>query len=450
MAQALAPDTASSVSDVLMAAHEAASPLDHPLRVQLAGEIHSRPFMRIDPPERVLHLAVFADEDLPRHHALLRSLCTHFGVSAPGEQAKHFFHDFGPYRLKWESHTEFSTYTFALSGEFDEPFLDDPLRGLPQAWLHQLRGYIISAAQLVFVSKHFQAANANNPEIQRLFLGPVLAGAKVMAGGEVWSDFQIQPDGVSRFLLHDVSLHEFQAGRLSQRVLEIDTYRMMALLALPGAYECQPTIRDAETELAGISRELVSATSPEAERALLERLTALSARIEAIAEANNYRFSASSAYYRIIRARIHELREERIEGAPTIGEFMDRRLVPAMDFCESVRKRQQELIERLSRADSLLRTRVTMTQERYNSAILASLNRRAETQLRLQQAVEGFSTVAISYYLLGVLGYFFKSLKGLDVPINPDLASSISLPIVLVSVWWSIRHIRHSLTHRSE
>lgn len=436
---------ADNTFDSQIAAHEAASPLDHPLRVQLAGEIHSRPFMRIDPPERVLHLAVFADEDLARHYALLRALCAHFGVSAPGEQAKHFFHDFGPYRLKWESHTEFSTYTFALSGDFDVPFIDDPLRGLPQAWLHQLRGYIISAAQLAFVSKPVQAVNANDPEIRRLFSGRILAGAKVMAGAEVWSDFQTQPDGVSRFLLHDVSLREFQAGRLSQRVLEIDTYRMMALLALPVAHECQPTIRSAERELAAISRDLAGATSPEVERALLERLTQLSASIEAVAEANNYRFSASNAYFRIIQARIQELREERIEGAPTIGEFMDRRLVPAMDFCESVRKRQQELIERLSRADSLLRTRVTMTQERHNSAILASLNRRAETQLRLQQAVEGFSTVAISYYLLGVLGYFFKSLKGLDVPINPDLASSISLPIVLVAAWWGIRYIRNSL-----
>lgn len=268
-----------------------------------------------------------------------------------------------------------------------------------------------------------------------------------MAGGEVWSDFLVQPDGVSRFLLRDVGLREFQAGRLSQRVLEIDTYRMMALLALPVARECQPVIREAEAALAAISGELAAADSPEAERSLLERLTRLSARIEAMAEADNYRFSASAAYFSIIRARLQELREERIEGVPTLGEFMERRLVPAMEFCESVRRRQHELIERLSRTDSLLRTRVTMTQERYNSAILASLNKRAELQLRLQHAVEGFSIVAISYYLLGVLGYGLKALGKLGVPVEAELATGLALPLVVGAVWFAVRRAQRAL-HR--
>ena len=423
--------------------------LNHPLRLSLAGEMHARPFMRIEPPERALHLALFAGDALDRHHAWLCALCESFGVSPPDREAGHFFHDFGPYRLKWENHSEFSTYTFALRGPFDAPFEDDPLRRLPQSWLAQLAGHVISAAQLAFVSAPDEPLRANDPRIGAQFTGQLIAGARVMTGGAVWSDFQVQPDGVSRFLLYDIGLREFQAGRLSQRVLEIDTYRMMALLALPVARECQPVIREAETALAEISRELAVADSPDTERWLLERLTRLSARIEAVAEANDYRFSAASAYFSIVRARLHELREERIEGVPTFGEFMDRRLVPAMEFCDFVRRRQHELIERLSRTDSLLRTRVTMTQERHNSAILASLNKRAELQLRLQQAVEGFSTVAISYYLLGVLGYLFKSLSKLGVPISPDLASTIALPIVLGAVWFGVHRVRHSLLGRS-
>ena len=149
--------------------------------------------------------------------------------------------------------------------------------------------------------------------------------------------------------------------------------------------------------------------------------------------------------FNIVRARLQELREERIEGAPTFGEFMDRRLVPAIDFCASVRRRQGELVERLSRADSLLRTRVTMTQERNNAEILVSLNQRAAVQLRLQQTVEGFSTVAISYYLLGLSNYLFKSLDKLGFPVNVDIASGIAIPVVIVTVWFGVRRIRHSL-----
>ncbi|WP_276661147.1 DUF3422 domain-containing protein [Thauera aminoaromatica] len=384
--------------------------LNHPLRLALAGEMHARPFLRIEPPERVLHLALFAGDALDRHHAWLGELCECFGVSAPQHGASYFFHDFGPWRLKWENHSEFSTYTFAFRGDGSGDFADDLLRRLPQAWLGQLAGNVISAAQLAFVSAGGQPLAASDPWLRTQFSGPLIAGARVMAGGEVWSDFLVQPDGVSRFLLRDVGLREFQAGRLSQRVLEIDTYRMMALLALPVARECQPVIREAE--------------------------------------ADNYRFSASAAYFSIIRARLQELREERIEGVPTLGEFMERRLVPAMEFCESVRRRQHELIERLSRTDSLLRTRVTMTQERYNSAILASLNKRAELQLRLQHAVEGFSIVAISYYLLGVLGYGLKALGKLGVPVEAELATGLALPLVVGAVWFAVRRAQRALHRR--
>ncbi|TXH80430.1 MAG: DUF3422 family protein [Thauera aminoaromatica] len=384
--------------------------MNHPLRLALAGEMHARPFLRIEPPERVLHLALFAGDALDRHHAWLGELCECFGVSAPQHGASYFFHDFGPWRLKWENHSEFSTYTFAFRGDGSGDFADDLLRRLPQAWLGQLAGNVISAAQLAFVSAGGQPLAASDPWLRTQFSGPLIAGARVMAGGEVWSDFLVQPDGVSRFLLRDVGLREFQAGRLSQRVLEIDTYRMMALLALPVARECQPVIREAE--------------------------------------ADNYRFSASAAYFSIIRARLQELREERIEGVPTLGEFMERRLVPAMEFCESVRRRQHELIERLSRTDSLLRTRVTMTQERYNSAILASLNKRAELQLRLQHAVEGFSIVAISYYLLGVLGYGLKALGKLGVPVEAELATGLALPLVVGAVWFAVRRAQRALHRR--
>lgn len=424
--------------------------LHHPLRLRLAGEMHARPFLRIEPPERVLHLALFAGDALGQHHAWLVALCECFGVSAPEARASHFVHDFGPWRLKWENHSEFSTYTFAFRSDDAGIFEDDPLHRLPQAWLGRLAGHVMSAAQLAFVSSPGQAMAANDPSLRTQFSGPLIAGARVMAGGEVWSDFLVQPDGVSRFLLRDVGLREFQAGRLSQRVLEIDTYRMMALLALPVARECQPVIREAEAALAAISGELAAADSAAAERSLLERLTRLSARIEAMAEANNYRFSASAAYFSIIRARLHELREERIEGVPTFGEFMERRLVPAMEFCDSVRRRQHELIERLSRTDSLLRTRVTLTQERYNSAILASLNKRAKLQLRLQHAVEGFSIVAISYYLLGVLGYALKAAGKVGLPIEPELATGLALPLVVGSVWFSVRRAQHALWRTPE
>ena len=111
----------------------------------------------------------------------------------------------------------------------------------------------------------------------------------------------------------------------------------MALLALPVAQQCQPAISIAEADLAVISRELAGVASPDEEQSLLERLTRLSASIEAMVLNNYYRFSAADAYFNIVRVRFQELREERHEVAPTFVEVMNRRLVPAIDFCASVR-----------------------------------------------------------------------------------------------------------------
>ena len=194
-----------------------------------------------------------------------------------------------------------------------------------------------------------------------------------------------------------------QTGRLVQRVTEIETYRNMALLALPVAQKCQPDLRAAEQELAEITQALEGEFSHTQEQQLMQRLIALAARTESMIQSSAYRFGAARAYWKIVEARIADLREDRIEGNPTMAEFMERRLAPAVEFCESVRSRQQSLSERVSRASNMLRTRVSISQEQQNSAILASLNRRAEVQLRLQQAVEGFSTVAITYYLVGLI-----------------------------------------------
>jgi uncharacterized membrane-anchored protein len=277
----------------------------------------------------------------------------------------------------------------------------------------------------------------------------VIVGSRVTNGGEVWTDFQIQPDGFSRFLIFDVDLREKQAGRLIQRVLEIDTYRMMAMLAFPRAWELSSALRDIETELAQLTQALIAGDEKK-EQDLLRQLLELSSRLEALAVANNFRFSATEAYDKIIQTRISELREMRIEGVPTIGEFMQRRLLPAMDTCRSVRQRMETLAQRIGRTNDLLRTRIGITQEQQNRAILESMNRRAELQLRLQQAVEGLSVAAISYYLIGLANYALKGLKAAGVGLNVELSTGLLIPVLLAGVWWGIRRLRQVIHYGTD
>ena len=432
--------------------------IDHPLRISLASEVHSRPFLALDVTAdravTVTHLALFSGTELDKHSGFLSSLCLHFGVAPPSEQAKHFFHDFGPFRLKWENHTEFSTFTFASAttvADLDtaqrplDHFAQMPTRHIPQQWWQSLAGTLLAATHVTLLKgpPHGEVANG----IRQQFTGSLVVGSHVLHGGEVWTDFQIQPDGFGRFLVFDNDLREQQAGRLVQRLLEIDTYRMMALMALPRALESGPTIRQLEQQLVKLTKDLVQPNTQTDEAQLLHDLSDLAAQVEVTAQSNSYRFSAAQAYYKIVVSRISELREERIEGVPTIGEFMQRRLMPAMETCQSVANRQENLAQRVSRANDLLRTRVGISQEQQNRNILQSLNQRAATQLRLQQAVEGLSTVAISYYLLGILHHGFDALHEAGYSLNPTVATGLAVPFVLGVVWFVLHRLRKQAIH---
>ncbi len=433
------------------------SSLNHFLRIPLAAEVHSRPSLRLSGPEALTHLAVYSGGDLdagPSHnafqHQLLVALCQHFGVAGPHLDARYYFHDFGAFRLQWEAHTEFATYTFAErrleTPELEHGFDQVPLRHIPEKWLHGLQGTVMAATHLVLAE-----SNVGLDAMRAAFGANLLVGTDSQNFARIWTDFAIAPDGFGRVVVEDLGMQYQQAGRLVQRVLEIETYRMMALLGLPHAQQAGPVLNAIESELARLSAgmtdstEALSPDTPDDERDLLQKITALAARMEKLAHENSYRFSASKAYYRLVLARIDELRETRIAGVPTIREFMDRRLAPAMNTCESMALRQEVLAGRIARTNDLLRTRVGIVQEQQNRRILESLNTRAAQQLRLQQAVEGLSVVAISYYSIGLVSYAGKALKAAGVPLNPDVLTGVMIPLLVGAVWLGLRRMHHKV-----
>jgi len=438
------------------------STLNHPQRVALAAEIHSRPPVRLEAPEAITHLAVHgrneplvAADKLGMQSTLLADFCARFGVPPPAGNAKYFFHDFGRFRLKWECHTEFASFTVAtatttapaLSGA--DPFARMPSSELPEDWLLSLKGRLIVATHIV-LDQASATAEEMAPKMRQLFDTNAIVGCGASQAAQVWTDFRIHPDGFARFIVLDAGLKSLQAGRLVQRLLEIETYRVMALLGLPVAQQAAPVLNDIESELASVTRDMVASQKlgrneeqgMQDEQDLLQQITLLASRLEQLSVDDSYRFSASQAYFGLVMARIHELRERRIEGVPTIEEFMQRRLTPAMNTCTSTARRQEVLAERIANTNSLLRTRVGIRQERQNSQILESMNTRAAQQLRLQQAVEGLSVAAVSYYLVGLLGYVLKGAKAAGLPVNPDIAIGVAVPLLALVVWMGLRALR--------
>lgn len=424
---------------------------DHDLRVVLTNEVHARPPERLATPVRATMLAMLSGEGAGEEdRAHLETLCDWAGVPRPPAGATHYSGSFGSFRLKWERHTEFSAWTVfrpsaPAAGALVDPFLDPALNAVPQEWLEGLPGDLMVGVHVAILDA--EAPEPSSNMLAAIFGSESYVGTRIAGrAATAWTDFRIHGDGFSRLLIADHTMTPTQAGRIVQRLLEIETYRVMALLALPVARGVLPRIGPIESDLADLTARMATLQGLEDERELLDRLTRLAAQTEQIAAETSYRFGAARAYYQLVEKRIEELREVRIEGLPTVGEFMERRLAPAIRTCEAVQARLDALSQRVARASNLLRTRVEIAVEGQNAELLQSMDKRAQLQLRLQETVEGLSVVAISYYLVGIVGYAAKGLKGFGMKVDPDLIVGLMIPIVIAFVWSGVRRIRRVIT----
>ena len=97
--------------------------------------------------------------------------------------------------------------------------------------------------------------------------GQALVASSVSDGaGWVMTDFHLH-DGFSHFLLLDNGFTPRQAGRIAQRLVEIETYRVMALLAFPVAKDTGRLVSRAEDELADLMDGMGRSRSAEDDRA---------------------------------------------------------------------------------------------------------------------------------------------------------------------------------------
>jgi uncharacterized membrane-anchored protein len=419
----------------------------HPLRAAVLGEVHARPFTPVKTPRRVLHFAFdTAGARGEADRAALIEFCTQRRLTAPKPHDKQHHLVFGNTGLRWEQHSEFTTYTWELpSGGFPAdavPFhppavtLASPMGLLPQP------GPLLVAVDLHLVAK---ATAGATPEklAERLFDQASLAAAETGDGAALYAtDFQADPAGFVRILIIDQGLTPPRAGALVQRVLEMETYRTLALLGLPEAQRLGPSVARIERKLADVTEEMRKTQGFEANHRLLDELTALAAELEAGAAASLFRFGASRAYNEIVQLRLQTVGERPVAGFTTWSSFLARRMAPAMRTCTALEERQANLSTKLARAANLLRTRVDVELERQNSSLLQSMNRRTQLQLQLQATVEGLSVAAISYYVVGLFVYIVHGANDAGLRISPSLATAAFVPVAVLLIWWIVRRIR--------
>ena len=416
----------------------------HPLRESLHNEIHARPYERLEAPLSLTHLAWLIDGSSGIREPLLELLRAHH-LPVPADGSNHLVVDLGGVRLRWEQHTEFETCTFwralprdGVAGAFDRP----ALRDVPQDWLRTLPGQWLVGLHVVVVGGDALGDAQAEALVREALLEEHLVGSRVMGGAELHTDLRLHADGCSRFVLQTGDLPARRLGRAVKRVLDAETYRMMALLGLPVARRVSAELMHAERDLAAVALQIRSARR-EQEPELLLQLTQLASEEESLYASTHARFSASAAYFELVQRRIDELKETRLKDLQTLREFMDRRLTPAMQTCAWAARRQQALSERISRTSNLLRTRVEIEQQQSSQELLDAMNRRQRAQLLLQTAVEGLSIAAITYYGAGLVGYVAKGLKEAGVPLVPELVIALSIPVIALAVWWSARRLHH-------
>jgi uncharacterized membrane-anchored protein len=426
-------------ADVTIGAERLAA---HPLRAAVLGEVHARPFTPIETPRRVLHFAFETTGERGEADRLaLIAACAARGLPELPKGAKHHRIEFGAIALRWEQHSEFTTYTWELHSETPDgiPFhpsaaaLGSPMRQVPQP-----------GPLLVAIDLHLIADTERKIVPEGLFDRASLAAAENSDGTALYAtDFQPDPSGFIRILILDRGLGAERAGALTQRVLEIETYRTLALLGLPEAQRLAPSVRRIETRLAEVTAATEATEGLEANQRLLDELTRLAAELEAGAAASQFRFGASRAYDQILHLRLETIGERKVGGLPTWTSFLARRMAPAIRTISTLEERQTKLADKLARAANLLRTRVDVELQQQNRDVLRSMNERTRLQLMLQATVEGLSVAAISYYVVGLFGYLVKGVhdSGL-VHFDPSLATGAFVPIAVVLVWWIVRRIR--------
>ena len=421
--------------------------IDHPLRYALVNELHARPFPVLQAPAMAAFVALVPVEGAARDKAAdlahLTDLLDRHGAPHPQPGANHWSGPIGRSVLKWESHTEFVTFSAFTPGVSDRPF--DPMEAdvLPPDWLAAAPG-LRATSVLIRILPEPETQAAMLAELDGWFVGESLAVSRVVDGAAViCGDFRIDPAGQMRFAIFvRKGTGERRVGRIAQRLCEIETYRAMSMLGLIQARELTTRLNALDPRLSGLIGGLDRGDRP-AEAALHDLLT-IAAELESLAVQSSFRSGASAAYEAIVTQRIEALREERIAGRQTFGEFMMRRYDPAMRTVKSTEARLKAMAERAQRAAELLRTRVDVERSGQNQRLLASMDARADMALRLQHTVEGLSVVAIGYYAVSLASYVVAPLTH-GWPYGLDKA--LLTPLVLILVWVGLRRIRAGLSH---
>lgn len=408
-------------------------PRDHPDRQAIAEELHARPVDIIDGPARVRRL-VFVAPPQGGVEALItgfNAFCAERGFEPMPRGVRQAGFVSGTRAVTWEFHTEFVTITWRAP-------LDDR-----ENWPTDIGIEVAADAQLIAATRIDVIAEPEIPArlIPQFKLSSLCVSLVEDGAAQIATDYVADADGFTRIEFAAGGLTPLRRSILVRRLLEVDTYRGMTMLALPLARRTAPELAEAERDLTAQIETLGAATTSEAIQSSLDALHRLSIRSGQLSERLGYRFAAAQAYGHILAARLDGLRELPTPLGSTITRYVGNRVDPAVATCSAMEKRLESLTAKIERAIELLNVRIGLDLQIQNKSVLETIARTAQSQFRLQATVEGLSVIAISYYALGILSYVLAGPLEF-AHFDKALAVSLAAPVTILVVWLAVRRLR--------
>ena len=423
------------------------------LRQSLSEELHARAFYDFDGAGRFIRFVYLVGND---DSAVLNYVNDYLRSRAlsPVQAAEKFYRiELDGFALRVERHTEFLTISFVekglkvQTGISKDAFREASLPHMPFAWAR-------NAPAALFQAIWVEVGGRPPTKLQQSDMLQVLDSRAVAsnnfsdAAAQVHFAFDIDSAGYSRVVVFNKSIEAIRMGRIVQRIVEVETYRLLSLLGLATVKAYSTRLTDIEEVLNGLTNDLANEIKkPDGQvQQLLTVLSSQAADVEDIYSRTSYRLSATKAYLGILTGRLERMQLTRLSGFQGVRGFLDRRMTPAMDSCTAFSERLASLSQRINRAGALLRTQTELVIQRQNRDLLQSMDQRAKHQLRLQQTVERLSIAAVTYYGVGLVGYIAVSLPIDQWGLSLSYIKAGAVPIIALAVWMAIRKVKETVT----
>ena len=418
------------------------------LRRILSDELHARAFHDFDGAGRFIRFVFLINDDAAGFLAYVNAFLETERSPSIAPESKFARVEFDDYAFRFERHTEFLSISFIQKGRMIRSGLlleafDPEAVGLPLDWARAAPATLFQAIWLEVGAK--PPRTLNDARMLAMLDSRAVAANQFSDGaGQLHFAFDIDAAGFSRVALFNSDIPPSRMGRAVQRVVELETYRLLALLGFAAVRDNGGRLGEIEDIVGKLTNELAEQIKlPDGKvETLLSTLTAQAADLEEIYSKTSYRMAATKAYESIMADRIAGLRLTRLIGFQGVRGFLNRRMTPALDSCHAFSERLAQLSARITRAGDLLQTQTEMIIQRQNRDLLTSMNSRTKAQLHLQQTVERLSIAAVTYYGVGLVGYLAKPLPLDRWGIDLIAVKAAFVPVIAFIVWLAIRAVK--------